>query len=79
MTTRWTASGQPVMGTKLLLPDLEGGTWIATLVGKLYGKRGNSDLVGIVVEATDDKERYRFAWPLAIGDKPWTREEMTLL
>jgi hypothetical protein len=75
--TRWTKSGQPVLGTVLRLPQTDGNSWAGRVVGQLYGRGGNSDLVGIIVEAVDDGERYKFSWPLTQGDRQCTRVELT--
>lgn len=67
MATRLTKTGQPVMGTTLLLEaeNDEGPVgWVeATVVGKLHGKGGSGDLVAIIVEWPDGG-RQSLRWPL---------------
>lgn len=75
--TRWTKAGQPVMGTVLRLPQTDADWWPGRIVGKLYGHGGSADLIGVIVEAVDDGERYKFAWPLASGEKQYTRDELS--
>lgn len=77
MKTQWTKTGHPKLGTILRLPDLEGSYWAGKVVGQIYGRGGNSDLIGIIVEAVDDGQRYRFAWPPKQGDRLLTREELS--
>lgn len=71
--TRLSKSGQPTMGTVLRVGtwdiDLNDGTprqpdsWeTVTVVGKLYGKGGNADLIGLIVQF-DDGSRQRTDWP----------------
>lgn len=74
--TRWSKSGQPVLGTILRLPDNNGPDWEGKVVGKMFGRGGNSDLIGIIVEDTD-RCRYSFNWPLAQGDRIYTQAEVS--
>lgn len=66
-TTRFTKSGQPVMGTTLLV-EAEDNTgpvgWVPVeVVGKLWGRGGAGDLVGLIVEFSDGG-RDEVAWPM---------------
>lgn len=64
--SRFSKSGQPVMSSGLMLEaENEKGPvgWIpVTVVGKLFGRGGNSDLVGLIVEWPDGG-RQTVAWP----------------
>lgn len=52
--TRLSQSGQPVLGTVIDV-RLEDQTWIPLKVaGKLWGKGGNSDLIGLVLEEVEE-------------------------
>ena len=70
----FTKTGQPILGRRYLiaqddfLPETEG-----KLVGKFYGKGGNADLLGIMLEESGGA-RSHFYWPLeaAIGSPPIT-------
>lgn len=65
--TRFSKSGQPVLGTSLMLEaeNDEGPVgWVeAKVVGKLMGQRGSADLVGVIIEWPDGG-RERLRWPL---------------
>ena len=65
--SRVSKSGQPVMGSGLMLEaENESGPvgWIpVTVVGKLFGRGGNSDLVGLIVEWPDGG-RQSVTWPI---------------
>ena len=60
----FTKTGQPIMGRKYLiaqgelLPETE-----AKVVGKFFGPRGNSDLIGIMLEEPGGA-RTNFPWPI---------------
>lgn len=66
-TTRLSRSGQPVMGTTILLAaenDDGPAGWIpAQVVAKLFGRGGNSDLIGLIVEWPDGG-RQTLPWPM---------------
>ena len=65
------------MGTVLRLPERNGPDWQGKVVGKMFGKGGNADLIGIIVEATDDGERYSFGWPLVQGSQVLSPQEVS--
>ncbi len=70
----FTKTGQPIMGRRYLiaqdglLPETE-----AIVVAKFFGKGGNADLIGIMLEEPNGG-RTDFPWPLeeAIGSAPIT-------
>ena len=53
------------MNTKMEAEMREGPWATVTIVGKLYGKGGNADLIGVIIEGEDDegKWRERLPWP----------------
>jgi len=59
----FTKTGQPIIGRRYLLQQGDMSTTV-TVVGKLFGQGGNSDLVGIVIE-DDQLARIQCAWPLS--------------
>ena len=71
--TKFTKSGQPAMGTTMeahLDTRDENGAIISTawepveIVGKLYGRGGNADLVAVLI-GFDDGSSMRVPWPCA--------------
>jgi hypothetical protein len=66
MATGFSPTGQPIQGRKYTLTqgDL---TIPLTVVGKLYGRGGNSDLVGIICEEADGG-RGTIPWPIEASD-----------
>lgn len=63
---RPTKTGQPVMGSKITLGVLDGASPLdCRVVGKLWGRGGSADLVGIIVEEWDKPlGRITLVWPL---------------
>lgn len=65
--TRFTKTGQPVQGTTMEADivsesgDIDGWTRVR-IVGKLFGRGGQSDLIGVICEL-DDGSRLRIPWP----------------
>lgn len=65
----FTKTGQPIQGRKYIIsqkPDVP--PTEATVVGKLYGKMGNADLIGIILEESESGGREVFPWPLEASD-----------
>jgi len=68
--TRLSKTGQPVMGTTILLhaegeengETVDKGWLPVTVVGKLYGKMGSGHLVAIIVR-WEDGGRQTIEWP----------------
>lgn len=61
---RLTKTGQPVMGSKVMLNTVDEGPVEAVIVGKLWGRGGSSNLIAIIVEFQDTKQREILSWPL---------------
>jgi hypothetical protein len=62
---RLTKTGQPVMGSTAELYGASGEPIEVKCVGKLWGRGGNCNLIGIIVEYTDEEGgRDTFTWPL---------------
>lgn len=61
---RLTKTGQPVMGSKMMLHTMDAGPTEAIVVGKLWGSGGSANLIGIIVEFQDTKQRETLRWPL---------------
>ncbi|HEY7822156.1 MAG TPA: hypothetical protein VIG24_04960 [Acidimicrobiia bacterium] len=65
--TGFTASGQPRQGSRYTLT--QGDVVIpVTVVGKAYGRGGNADLVGVLLEDRDSGGREMFDWPIEAED-----------
>lgn len=62
----FTKSGQPIMGRKYTAYQGDE-VFPFTLVGKLFGRKGNADLIGIVCEEPSGA-RGSLPWPLEAGD-----------
>ena len=65
----YTKTGQPRMGSRLTLTTIDGEPMDLVVVGKLYGKGGNADLVGVVLEDPETGGRDTFMWPLEKLDR----------
>lgn len=76
MKTRVSKSGQPVLGTTIEV-RLQDQTWIPVKVaGKFFGKGGNADLIGVVIEEIEEPykgQRETLDWVDCCNRGSWRR------
>lgn len=66
--TRWTKTGQPVVGTPLRMRTTTGEEFPGVVVGKLFGHGGNADLIGVIIEDREQGGRISLDWPITRQD-----------
>lgn len=61
-----TPSGQPRVGSRFNAPLVNGGTAVFEVVGRLYGRKGIADCIGVVLEDVETGQRESYDWPLIL-------------